>query len=167
MAIIAKKGCEIKRRRPPGSPASARREDRQRVATAAGAAPGDAARAGRVHPLGDTAEAGGRAGPDAAAPAARPAPVRSPAPGGATRRKAGRFSTRRQAAGGAGPAPGRVHSYEGRPGVSRRFGAYRGHRLRIGVAGIAAKDDSAMIHAEDIPDGIVNVCTETVPLSSR
>jgi hypothetical protein len=62
-------------------------------------------------------------------PGAGPAPVRSPAPGGATRHKAGRFRVptqpggcRRQAAGGAGPAPGRVHSHEGRLGVSRRLG---------------------------------------------
>jgi hypothetical protein len=35
--------------------------------------------------------------------------------------------------------------------------AYRGHRLGIGVTEVEAKDDYAMVHVEDIPDGIVNV----------
>jgi hypothetical protein len=35
------------------------------------------------------------------------------------------------------------------------------------VTEIETEDDYAMIHVEDIPDGIVNVYTGTVPLSSR
>jgi len=52
-------------------------------------------------------KSGPRCRPGAAAPAAQPAPARSPAAGGTTRCKAGRFSTRRQAAEGRYRGPAR------------------------------------------------------------